>query len=65
MSVDNEITMPANGDFLVGGKLLIEVGGKGKDFSQIADLPDSYLAVDNVEIGAGNRIPLWMLGLLY
>ncbi len=65
MSVDNEITMPANGDFLVGGKFLIEVGGKGKDFSQIADLPDSYLAVDNVEIGVGNRIPLWMLGLLY
>ena len=65
LSVDNEITMPANGDFLVGGKLLIEVGGKGKDFSQIADLPDSYLAVDNVEIGVGNRIPLWMLGLLY
>lgn len=65
MSVDNEITMPANGDFLVDGKLLIEVGGKGKDFSQIADLPDSYLAVDNVEIGVGNRIPLWMLGLLY
>ena len=57
--------MPANGDFLVGGKLLIEVGGKGKDFSQIADLPDSYLAVANVEIGVGNRIPLWMLGLLY
>lgn len=57
MSVDNEITMPANGDFLVGGK--------GKDFSQIADLPGSYLAVDNVEIGVGNRIPLWMLGLLY
>lgn len=65
MSVDNEITMPANGDFLVDGKFLIEVGGKGKDFSQIADLPDSYLAVDNVEIGVGNRIPLWMLGLLY
>ena len=65
MSVDNEITMPVNGDFLFDGKLLIEVGGKGKDFSQIADLPDSYLAVDNVEIGVGNRIPLWMLGLLY
>lgn len=65
LSVDNEITMPSNGDFLVDGKHLIEVGGKGKDFSQIADLPDSYLAVDNVEIGVGNRIPLWMLGLLY
>lgn len=65
MSVDNEITMPSNGDFLVDGKHLIEVGGKGKDFSQIADLHNSYLAVANVEVGVGNRIPLWMLGLLY
>ena len=65
LSVDNEITMPANGDFLVDGKHLIEVGGKGKDFSQIADLPNSYLAVANVEVGVGNRIPLWMLGLLH
>ena len=29
------------------------------------DLPDSYLAVDDTEIGVGNRIPLWMFGLLY
>lgn len=65
LSVNNEITMPANGDFLVDGKHLIKVGGKGKDFSQIADLPNSYLAVANVEVGVGNRIPLWMLGLLY
>ena len=55
----------AQGNFKVDSKYTFEIGGRRKDFSQIADLPDSYLAVDNVEIGVGNRIPLWMLGLLY
>ena len=56
---------PKQGDFLIGGSYLFEVGGKGKTFAQIKDLPDSYLAVDDTEIGVGNRIPLWMFGLLY
>ena len=59
------VTYPARGDFLVDGKWLFEVGGPGKTFGQIADLPESYLAVDDLEIGRGNRIPLWMFGLLY
>ena len=59
------MTYPARGDFLVDGKWLFEVGGPGKTFGQIADLPESYLAVDDLEIGRGNRIPLWMFGLLY
>ncbi len=29
------------------------------------DEPDSYLAVDDTEIGSGARIPLWMFGFLY
>ena len=59
------VTYPARGDFLVDGKWLFEVGGPGKTFGQIADVPESYLAVDDLEIGRGNRIPLWMFGLLY
>lgn len=60
-----EITYPKQGDFLVDRKHLFEVGGKNKTFNQIKDIPDSYLAVDNTEIGHGSRIPLWMFGLLY
>lgn len=56
---------PKQGDFLINHHDLFEVGGKGKTFAQIKDLPDSYLAVDDVEIGSGHRIPLWMFGLLY
>jgi len=29
------------------------------------DEPNSYLAVDGIETGSRNRIPLWMFGLLY
>lgn len=59
------LLMPKQGDFLVDGKYLFEVGGAQKTFDQIADLPDSYLAIDDVEVGNGNRIPLWLFGCLY
>lgn len=59
------VTLPKQGDFLVEGKYLFEVGGKSKTFDQIKDLPNSYLAVDDIELGHKNRIPLWMFGLLY
>lgn len=60
-----EVTIPAAGDFLIDGKYLFEVGGRRKSFSQIADIPNSYLAVDDIEIGIGNRIPLWLFGCTY
>lgn len=65
LAVDHSVTYPAKGDFLVDGKYLFEVGGRKKSFEQIKDVADSYLAVDDTEIGHHNRIPLWMFGLLY
>lgn len=59
------LTMPKQGDFMADGKFLFEVGGTRKTFDQIADLPNSYLAIDDIETGNGNRIPLWMFGCLY
>ncbi|MDD4116352.1 MAG: AAA family ATPase [Massilibacteroides sp.] len=64
-SAVNPVQLPKQGDFLVGEKYLFEVGGKGKTFEQIKDLPNSYLAVDDIELGHNNRIPLWMFGLFY
>ena len=32
---------------------------------QIKDIPESFLAIDEEEVGRGNKIPLWMFGLLY
>lgn len=59
------LTTPNSGDFTVDGKWLFEVGGAKKRFSQIKDLPDSYVVNDGVEFGIGNKIPLWLFGFLY
>ena len=59
------LTMPKQGDFMAVGKYLFEVGGSRKTFGQIAGIPDSYLALDDIETGSGNRIPFWMFGCLY
>ncbi|MBQ7678512.1 MAG: hypothetical protein IJT34_01495, partial [Butyrivibrio sp.] len=59
------VAYPKQGDFLIENEILFEVGGRKKSFEQIADIPNSYLAVDDIETGYGNRIPLWMFGFLY
>ncbi len=56
---------PRKGDFFACGKYLFEVGGAGKSFEQIKGEPNSFLAVDDVEVGTGSRIPLWLFGFLY
>ena len=61
----HKVSSPAHGDFLVDGKYVFEIGGKNKDFSQIRDVKKSFLAIDNIEIGIGNKIPLWVFGFLY
>ena len=65
MDSTHEVCYPKQGDFLIDHQYLFEVGGKNKSFEQIKDLPDSFLAVDDIEIGSRNRIPLWVFGLMY
>ena len=62
---DYAVVFTERGDFLVDGKWTFEVGGKGKGFDQIKNLPDSYVVNDDVEVGFGNKIPLWLFGFLY
>lgn len=65
VSYQYKVSYPEKGDFMVEDKYLFETGGRNKDFRQIAGKDHSYLAVDGVETGFGNRVPLWMFGLLY
>lgn len=65
LHVNNDVKHPLKGDFLVNDKYLFEVGGRKKSFEQIADVPNSFLAVDDTEVGHGNRIPLWLFGFTY
>ena len=54
-----------NGDFKLDGKYVFEVGGATKNFDQVADIPDSYILADDIELPVGNKLPLWLAGLLY
>ena len=63
--LDNSILASKQGDFMVAEKYLLEVGGKKKSFKQIKDMPNSYVVADDIEIGSGNKIPLWLFGFMY
>lgn len=65
LSQTQTVTFPKKGDFAVNGKYLFEVGGKNKGFDQIKDIENSFLAVDGIEVGYHNRIPLWVFGMMY
>lgn len=65
MSRVSTVNYPGKGDFLVDGMYLFEIGGPGKSFEQIKDITNSYLALDGIEFGRGNKIPLWLFGFLY
>lgn len=65
MSHNHTVHYAKQGDLQVDGRRIFEVGGKGKGFAQIANLPDSYVVADGIEIGFGNKIPLWLFGFIY
>ena len=46
------------GDFYCEEKYTVTVGGKNKGFNQIKDVPNSYVASDDREVGIGNKIAL-------
>jgi len=54
-----------DGDFNVNNDFVVEIGGKNKTHQQIKSLRDGYLALDGMEIGYKNKIPLWLFGFLY
>jgi hypothetical protein len=65
LKASHTLSFSGTGDFVIDDSTTFEVGGRNKTFDQIKDVPNSYLAVDDVEIGTGYRIPLWMFGMLY
>ena len=53
------------GDFKIDNKYTFEIGGRSKDFSQIAGVKDSFVFADDWDMPNGAKLPLWMLGFLY
>lgn len=65
LSHSHQATYPLEGDLMVDSRYLFEVGGARKGFSQIKDIPDSFVAADDIHIGFVNRTPLWLFVFLY
>jgi predicted AAA+ superfamily ATPase len=65
MLFEHNIKVARQGDFLVDEKYIFEVGGKNKGFKQIKDLESSFVVADDIQIGSGSKIPLWLFGFLY
>jgi predicted AAA+ superfamily ATPase len=61
----HSIHLAEKGDFIVNEKYTFEIGGKNKKQVQIQGISDSFIVKDDIEIGIGNIIPLYLFGLLY
>lgn len=63
-----EISTSLEVDFSVGLKSQmyeVEIGGKNKSLKQLKRVDSGLLFKDNIEIGTGNEIPLYLAGFLY
>lgn len=66
LNADIEVKLPETGDFyLEQHDITIEVGGKSKSSQQVKEENNFLIAVDDIEIGRGQKIPLWLFGFLY
>lgn len=64
-AVGHKLSTCKQGDFMVDDKYIFEVGGKNKGYAQIKNIENSYIAMDDIESGFGNKIPLWLFGFTY
>ncbi|WP_457743861.1 hypothetical protein [Sulfurimonas sp.] len=65
LTLKHKLLYPKKGDFLVDELYIFEIGGKNKSFKQIKDMPNSFVIADDIEVGFGSKIPLWLFGFLY
>lgn len=52
-------------DFRADTGARFEIGGRSKGSGQLEGDQDAWLALDDLEVGSGRRIPLWLFGFLY
>ncbi len=46
-------------------RITCEIGGKKKTATQIKGVNNAYVVSDDIERGAGQKVPLWLFGFLY
>jgi len=65
LSANHSVASGGKADFLLDAKFTVEVGGKNKGQDQIVGNTNAYLALDELPVGFGARVPLWLFGFLY
>lgn len=65
LSKTHQLESAEKGDFKVNKKYVFEIGGRNKNDYQITGLKNAFIAADDIETGALNKIPLWLFGFLY
>jgi predicted AAA+ superfamily ATPase len=61
----HQLEYTENGDFVIDGQVTFEVGGRKKSSKQLEGIANGYVLADGIEVGWGNKIPIWMVGFLY
>jgi hypothetical protein len=65
LSSCHKVRVHDKGDFLVDDRWVLEVGGKNKKDDQIREEKEGYLVLDDMPVGFGRKIPLYLFGFLY
>ena len=64
MRVTSDVIASRTADFQIG-EISFEVGGRNKSSRQLKGLEKAYIVKDDLEVGAGNQLPLWTFGMTY
>jgi predicted AAA+ superfamily ATPase len=65
VSYFHSLDYPKSGDFIIDEIYTIEIGGKSKDFKQLKNVKNGFVVADDIEVGYGDKIPLWLFGFMY
>lgn len=65
LSSQHQLHYHDRGDFMVDDEWVFEIGGAQKKLKQLAGNTKGYAVVDDVVVGDGRRVPLWVFGMGY
>ncbi len=65
VSYAHEVHYHNQGDFIIDGKYIFEIGGASKNAGQLKQQDNAFIVADDIEMGSPMQIPLWVFGLMY
>src|SRR5690606_4914832 len=61
----HRVHLAKKADFLIDKTFTFEVGGRNKSRKQLEGLNSAFVVADDIVLGFGKKIPLWLFGFLY